>query len=177
MSILTRESRSPGSTGMSDGSPVAGSIQEVTEKTAFVVSPVIADWRKTVSESGEPSPSNGPLSHSSTKPLPAGAKGISNSKTALVPASTYITGAASPSDDARRQCRMATQIAAAAANVDIPDFVLFIVASFDNRFLLRTLAVTRRSIEKNSYKFPTKFLQFCRKRGISGQNVRNCREK
>jgi hypothetical protein len=33
------------------------------------------------------------------------------------------------------------------------------------------------SIEKNSYKFPTKFLQFCRKWGISGQNARNCREK
>ena len=36
------------------------------------------------------------------------------------------------------------------------------------------LAVTRRSIEKNSYKFPTKFLQFCRKWGIAVDKSQNC---
>ena len=41
-------------------------------------------------------------------------------------------------------------------------------------FVATALAVTRESIEKNSYKFPTKFLQFCRKWGITVDKSQNC---
>ena len=58
--------------------------------------------------------------------------------------------------------REASTTATAAARSTIPQTVnIFFIA-------------TRRSIGKNSYKFPTKFLQFCRKWGITVNKSQNC---
>lgn len=79
---------------MNEGRPVAGSIHEVADHTAFVAAPA-GQRAASVSENSPPSPSNAPERNPAGPDSSIGANGITTSASPFVPASTRTSPTAS----------------------------------------------------------------------------------